>query len=229
MPAGIFILFMSLLPAVANAQDSFQPAHFGHEEEDRRLLNRIGFPDIKGDVSVTLNCFTQLETSGKMTSTICLIKDQFDSPFAASVSAAEKKARMTPAQINGEKVQVFVQFRTEFKSKGEDRTIKIILNPGYPENVAAYGEDHVAAQRVIGGKEPWQKACPRAAKYAVYAKAYVGEDGRSDNPSIEHAGGVIPTATCQEAIMETILASTYVPAMTDGVAVPSTFIELFSN
>ena len=229
MPAGIFFLLMSLLSAAANAEDSYRPAHFGHEDEDRRLLNRIGFPEINGDVSVTLNCFTQLETSGKMTSTICLIKDQFDSPFAASVSAAEKKARMTPAQINGKKVQVFVQFRTEFKSKGEDRSIKIILNPGYPENVAAYGEDHVAAQRVIGSKEPWQDVCPRAAKYAVYAKAYVGEDGRSDNPSIEHAGGVTPTATCQEAIMETILASTYVPALTDGVAVPSTFIELFSN
>ena len=229
MPAGIFFLLMSLLSAAAHAEDSYRPAHFGHEDEDRRLLNRIGFPEIKGDVSVTLNCFTQLETSGKMTNTICLIKDQFDSPFAASVSAAEKKARMTPAQINGKKVQVFVQFRTEFKSKGEDRSIKIILNPGYPENVAAYGEDHVAAQRVIGSKEPWQDVCPRAAKYAVYAKAYVGEDGRSDNPSIEHAGGVTPTATCQEAIMETILSSTYVPAMTDGVAVPSTFIELFSN
>jgi len=229
MPAGIFFLLMSLLSATAHAEDSYRPAHFGHEDEDRRLLNRIGFPEIKGDVSVTLNCFTQLETSGKMTSTICLIKDQFDSPFAASVSAAEKKARMTPAQINGKKVQVFVQFRAEFKSKGEDRSIKIILNPGYPENVAAYGEDHVAAQRVIGSKEPWQDVCPRAAKYAVYAKAYVGEDGRSDNPSIEHAGGVTPTATCREAIMETILASTYVPAMTDGIAVPSTFIELFSN
>lgn len=229
MSFRILIFALSICSAAASAENNYRPAHFGHEEEDRRLLNRIKFPQIKGDVTVTLNCFAQLDVKGKMENTICLVKDQFDGPFAASVSEAGKKARMTPAEINGEKVKVFVQFRTEFKSKGDDQSIKIILNPGYPENVAAYGEEHVAAQRVIGGKEPWQKVCPQAARYAVYAKAYVGEDGRSDNPSIEHAGGVSPTPTCQQAIMDTILASSYVPAMVDGVAVPSTFIELFSN
>jgi hypothetical protein len=218
-----------LLSGAICAQESFRPAHFGFEDEERQLLNRIRFPEIKGDVSVMLLCFSQLEPSGKMDQTGCMMKDQFDAPFASAVSEAGKKARMAPAEIDGDKVKVYVQFRVEFVAKGEDHTIRVILNPGYQENIDAYGEEHVAAQRLIGGKEYWQDVCPQRARYAVLAKAYVGEDGRSDSPSVEHAAGVMPTATCQTAIMDSILASRYVPAMADGLPVPSTFVELFSN
>jgi len=225
------ILLFSLLFASSaiSAQDTFRPGHFGHEDADRQLFNRIGFPEIKGDVTVNLLCFTQLETSGKMKGTSCLIENEFDSSFAGAVGAAAKKARMTPAEINGKKVKTYVQFRTQFVAKGDDRTVKVILNTGYPENVEAYGEEHVAAQRLIGKKEPWQDICPQRARYALLAKAFVGEDGKPDSPSIEHSGGVNPTPNCQNAIMESILASRYIPAMQEGVPVPSTFVELFTN
>ena len=224
------IVSFLFLAAGASAQDEFMPAHFGYDEEDRQLFNLIPFPEIKGDVTIMLRCFAQLETSGKMKNTACLMEDQFDQPFAGAVAQAAKKARMTPASINGKPVMVYVQFRTEFVAEGDDRKIKVILNPGYPENVAAYGEDHVAAQRLLTGKdEPWQKVCPQRAAYAVWAKAYVGEDGRADAPSIDHAGGVIPTPACQDAIKAQILDSRYIPAMDDGFPVPSTFVEIFSN
>lgn len=220
---------LCLMAITAYAEESFRPAHLGYEDEDRRLLKILKFPEIKGDVSVTLLCFTQLEASGKMENTACIAKDQFDGPFAAVMNLAGKKARMAPAEIDGKNVKVFVQFRAEFKQKGEDRTVKIVLNPGEPENVGVYGEEHVAAQRVIGSKEPWMAICPQRAQYAVWAKAFVGEDGNAENPSVEHSGGVMPTATCQNAIMETVLASRYIPAFVDGLPVPSTFVELFSN
>ena len=224
------VIVALLFCASAGAQDKFMPAHFGYEEEDRQLYNLIPFPEIKGNVTVMLKCFSQLEASGKMKNTACLMNDQFDAPFAAAVAQAAKKARMTPASINGKDVMVYVQFRTEFVAEGDERKIKVILNPGYPENVDAYGEDHVAAQRLLTGKaEPWQKVCPQRAAYAVWAKAYVGEDGHSDAPSIEHAGGVVPTAACQEAIKAQILESRYIPAIDDGFPVPSTFVEIFSN
>lgn len=218
-----------LLGSIAAAENPFTPAHFGYEEEDKKLVSRLYFPDIKGDVDVKLLCFTQLETNGKMKNTGCMAEDQFDAPFAQAISEAAKKARMTPATIGGKKVKVFVQFGAQFTQKGEDRQVKLTLNPGYPENVEAYGEEHVAAQRVIGKREPWQDVCPTRARFVVWAIAYVGENGESDSPSINHADGVLPTAACQESIMETIVASSYVPAIVDGVAVPSTFVELFSN
>ena len=79
------------------------------------------------------------------------------------------------------------------------------------------------------GKEPWQRVCPQRAYYLVAARAYVGEDGQPDNPSLAKVTGITPTADCQNAIKETILKSLYTPAMADGYPVPSTFVEMFSN
>ncbi|MGI9204326.1 MAG: hypothetical protein ACR2Q3_09975 [Woeseiaceae bacterium] len=110
-----------------------------------------------------------------------------------------------------------------------NRRVSIYLNPGFEENVAAYGYDHVAGQRVIGKKEIWNEVCPKRAKYAVWVRAYLSEEGEVGNPTIDHADGVMPTANCQNAIRDTVLASKFTPAMADGVAVPSAFIEIFGN
>jgi hypothetical protein len=175
-----------------------------------------------------IHCFSQVAASGKMTNTGCFIKDNFDGPFSAAVMKAAKRSRMNPAIIDGEKRKVYLQFRVEFIAKDEDREIKFYLNPAYTENVEAYGDDHIAAQRAIG-KEFWQDVCPQRAQYLVAVRAYVGEDGRSENPSIERISGIMPTADCQNAIKETILQSRYTPAMADGHPVPSAFVETFSN
>jgi hypothetical protein len=107
--------------------------------------------------------------------------------------------------------------------------VRIFPNPGYVENVEAYGVDHVAGQRVIGKNEPWNDACPSRAKYRVLARAYLGEDGKAGSPSIEYGNGIRPIASCLDAIKKTLIDSLYTPAMADGVPVPSTYIELFGN
>lgn len=211
----------------ASAQDR-QPANFDVEDNEKVLGNRIVFPEIKGDVSAMIDCFSIVETGGKMKDYGCFSKDQFDAPFAQAVNVAAKKARMNPAVIDGKKREIYMQFRAEFIAEGDERTVDIYPNPGYAENVEAYGYDHVAGQRVVGN-ESWLGVCPQRAKYSVWVRAYLGEDGKTDNPSIVHSGGVLPTATCQNAIKETILSSSYTPALAEGVPVPSTYVEMFSN
>lgn len=110
-----------------------------------------------------------------------------------------------------------------------NRRVTLVLNPGYKENVDAYGENHIAGQRVVRGKEPWMDACPKRAKFTVLARSFLSETGEAASPSIEHAAGVLPTATCQNAIKETLLASRFTPAIADGIAVPSTYVEFFGN
>lgn len=110
-----------------------------------------------------------------------------------------------------------------------NKRVRIFANPGYEENVLAYGIDHVAGQRVIGKNEPWNKACPSHAKYRVFARAYLGEDGKAESPSIEFGDGLRPIASCLDAIKLTIVTSLYTPAMADRVPVPSTYVELFGN
>src|SRR5690606_5975175 len=101
-------------------------------------------------------------------------------------------------------------------------------NPGVQENIDAYGEDHVAAPRVVG-KEPWQAACPKSAAYPASLKAHVAPDGTPSNPSLTHGGGRNPPPARQEAIVETRASSLFFPALAGGEPVPSAYVEPFGN
>ena len=135
---------------------------------------------------------------------------------------------MIPAVIDGKKRKVYVQFRVEFIAKDDDRDIYVYANPGYAENVEAYGYEHIAAQRAIG-KEAWQDVCPQRARYLLAAKVFIGEDGQAGTPNLEHLNGIVPTAECQNAIRATVQQSSYTPGMADGYAVPSAYVETFGN
>lgn len=214
---------------LADDEVTTRPADFDHPEPDRRMSTLIEFPEVKSDLSVVMNCFTVVEANGKMENTACYLQNNHDEPFAMAINKAARKARMRPAIIDGRERNVYLQFRVEFVAKGEARTIRYYLNPGYEENVTAYGFRHVAGQRAIGRNEPWRDVCPKRADYAVWVRAYLGEDGHADSPTVEHARGIMPTDACIAAIEQTIVQSRYTPAYADGEPVPSTFVEPFSN
>jgi len=222
------LALLLLAPLTALQADDTRPANFEHEEMKRRLNKRIVFPKMTRDATVMLHCVSQIASNGRMKETGCYTKDQFDSDFASAVIKGAKKAHMNPAIINGKAQKVYLQFRVGFIAKGDDREIHLFLNNGYTENVEAYGVDYTAAQRVIG-KEPWQGKCPQRANYLLTLRAYVGEDGRSDSPSLEKVSGIMPTIDCRNAIKDTILASAFTPALADGYPVPSAYVELFGN
>jgi len=226
-PVYTLILLMAL--GTALAEDGFQPADFDFDEDKRRMDRLIVFPEIKGDVTVMLLCFSRVQPNGKMENTGCYLQNNYDEPFVMAVNKAAKKARMNPAVIDGKTREIYLQFRVEFIAEKEQRDIHFYLNPGYEENILAYGFDHIAGQRAIGRNEPWSNACPKRAKFSVLAKAYLGEDGSAGSPSLSHLDGVLPTPACQDAIKQTILNSRYTPALADGEPVPSTFIEAFGN
>jgi hypothetical protein len=217
-----------LLAATALPADEMRPANFEHEEEKRRLYKLIAFPKMTRDATIMLHCVSQIAANGKMKETGCYTKDQFDSDFAAAVVRGAKKARLTPAIVNGKAQKVYLQFRVEFIAEKDRRSIFLYLNNGYTENVEAYGYKYIAAQRVIG-KERWQDICPQRANYLMTLRAYVGEDGQPGSPSLEKVRGIMPTIDCQNAIKDTILTSAFTPGIADGYPVPSSYVELFGN
>lgn len=229
MPARIIVCLLLITSTVAVAAGNFRPANFDVAEAKQRMDRLVLFPEVKGNVSVMLTCFSQVQSSGKMEKTGCFTKDQYDQPYAMAVNKAAKKARMNPALIGGKAKRIYLQFRVEFIAEGDEKNIYFHMNPGYQENIDAYGYQHIAGQRVFHDKEIWLEACPKRARFAVWARAYLSEDGKAENPSIVHADGVMPTSTCQDAIRQTIVASEYTPTIADGEAVPSTFVELFGN
>ena len=174
--ASLFSLFC-LLAGTALSADEMRPATFDHPEEKERLGTRIEFPEVSKDMSTMIHCYSQISARGKMKESGCYQRNNPDMPFLVATLKAAKKATLTPAIINGKARSIYLQFRVEFVAEGESRNIHFYLNPGYAENVEAYGYDHVAAQRVIG-KESWQDVCPKRAGYLLLVRAFVGEDGR---------------------------------------------------
>ncbi len=204
------------------------PATFENDDAKRFFPGMLQFPDVAGNFAIMMLCASQIETSGKMKETFCLIRNNGDAVFGDVIQQAAKKARLTPACIDGKQQKIYLQFRVEFTKEGDARNIYVYSNTGDPENVEAYGNEYIAAQRVIG-KEAWMKVCPARAQFGITARAHVDVEGVASNVSLQHGYGIVPTGTCQQAIIQTIESSPFTPAMVDNEPVPSSFVEPFGN
>lgn len=204
------------------------PAKFEQDEPKRSFPDLLVFPDVSGNLSIMMLCWSQIEISGKMTDTFCLVRNNTEFAFGKSVQDAAKRSRLSPAIIDGKRRKVYLQFRVEYIKEKDSTQIIVYSNPGDAENIEAYGKDHVAAQRVIG-KELWMKVCPGRADFGLTARAHVSIEGVASNVSLAHGYGIVPTGRCQQAIVDTIENSLFTPAYADGEAVPSAFLEPFGN
>jgi hypothetical protein len=211
-----------------SAWAQWAPASFDVEEEKRTFADLLEFPDISGDVSIMMMCASQITTSGKMTETGCMLRNNGEEDYGKAIQAAAKKARELPAELYGKEYKAYLQFRVEFVKEGDSKRIHVWSNPGDAENIEASGNEYIAAQRVIG-KEPWMKVCPARAQFALTARAHVSIEGVASNVSLNYGHGIVPTGNCQQAIIDTIVQSAFTPAMADGEPVPSAFVEPFGN
>jgi hypothetical protein len=204
------------------------PAKFEGNEPKHSFPDLLVFPDVSGNLSIMMLCWSQIEISGKMTDTFCMIRNNTEAAFGKSVQDAAKKARMVPAVIDGKRRKVYLQFRVEYIKEGDSKQVIVYSNPGDAENIEAYGKQHIAAQRVIG-KEAWIKTCPGRADFGLTARAHVSIEGVASSVSLAHGYGIVPPGLCQQAIIETIESSPFIPAFADGEPVPSAFLEPFGN
>lgn len=202
------------------------PAQFGSGEESLGTL--IKFPELKGDTTVMLRCAALVQDNGDMEMNGCVADDPSDALFITEIIEAAEDATAQPAVADGKKKTVYLQYRVEFVKKGADQTVNLYPNPGVEENIDAYGQDHVAAQRAVG-KEEWQDVCPENAAYLVWLKAHVDPDGQQSNTSLTHGGGLDPTPRCKQAILDSVADSLFFPALADGEPVQSTYVEPFGN
>jgi hypothetical protein len=220
----IALFSCALLPAQASAERT--PARLGSGEDS--LPAQIEFPELKGDTNAMIRCAAIVEENGNLDMNGCFAEDPADQLFIKAIIDAAEDARAQPAVADADEKEIYLQYRVEFVKKGNEQTISVYPNPGVQENIDAYGQDHVAAQRVVG-KEKWQDECPENARYLVWLKAHVAADGRQSSLSLTHGGGLNPTPRCQQAILDTVSGSLFFPALADGEPVPSTYVEPFSN
>jgi len=221
-PAVAIILFAA---AGTRAAENW-PARFDAGEDS--LDAHIEFPETRGDGTIIIRCAAQVSDSGKMKEHGCYGDNSGADAFIAAINKAAKKARMRPAVINGGPHAVYVQYRVRFETRGDENTIKIYNNPGVLENIEAYGEQHIAAQRGLT-KERWQQACPKRLRFLVWVKAHVAASGAQSSINIASNDGPPITQKCEDAIIITMKQSRFTPALADEQPVPSTFVEPFGS
>lgn len=219
----MFVLAIAAGPVVAEVSS---PANF--DDGEKSFAKLIEFPELRGDTTATLSCIALVTSKGKLKNNGCYLRNPGDETFVAAIQKVAKKVRLQPAIFDGRPVEVVFQYRVRFTLKGEEQGLDFVANPGYAENIDAYGVRHIAAQRVFD-KERWKAACPKQAKFVVLAKANVDFDGLSAAVNLTHVNGINLTANCETAIVDSVLASRFVPAEVDGEAVPSTYLEPFGN
>ena len=174
---AIALILLSLVGFDAYAQRV--PAML--DSGEKALPPLIEFPELKGDTSVILRCAALVEPSGKMKMNGCYAENPADQLFIKNIVDAAKDARIAPATIDGKAQTVYLQYRVRFVKKGSEQTIDVFPNPGVQENIDAYGEGHVAAQRVVG-KEKWQDECPKNAAYLVWLRTASRQDVEALGP-----------------------------------------------
>jgi hypothetical protein len=221
-----FLLAGLLAFCVANAQTT--PANFGSTDEEKHLLKVFRMPETRGEYTYLLSCYVQVEKKGKLKEMGCINSTEAEYAIHLEMEQAAKKARMVPAMIDGKPRGVYVQFRVQFVGKEGENKAYLFLNPAEPENVEAYGDHHVAAQRVIG-KEPWQKICPTSSQWLIHSRSHMSVEGKASSVELQHGGGIRPTGSCVQSIISTLESSEYIPTLVDGVAVPSVYIEGFGH
>lgn len=221
-PLVMIILFAA---AGVRAAETW-PARFDAGEDGLEAL--IEFPETRGDGTIIIRCAAQVSDSGKMEKHGCYGDNSGADVFIAAINKAAKKARMQPAIIDGRPHAVYVQYRVRFETRGDENILTIYNNPGVLENIEAYGEDHIAAQRGLT-KERWQRACPQQLRFLVWVKAHVAASGEQSSISIASNDGPPITQKCEAAIIATMKESGFTPALADGEPVPSTFVEPFGS
>jgi hypothetical protein len=222
----VLVVIAGLISFTSAAGAQRVSAAFGSGEDS--LDKWITFPDVKGEIDKTLICQGILKPNRKLDSPACYVVAAGDELYIEAINKAVKKARFIPAQFNGKDVGVYFQYRVQFLQKEGKHAIVLLPNQGYLENIDAYGDTFVAAQRVVS-REKWENVCPRKAHFVVVTRSYVGEDGIQSSINLEHGSGITISPKCREAIIETLEQSTFMPALADGEPVPSSYVEAFGR
>jgi hypothetical protein len=217
-----------LLAGMTNITYAADRISAGFGSGEKSLDKYITFPGVKGEVDKTLICQGILKANGKLDSPACYVVAAGDELFIAAIDKAVKKARFVPANYNGKDVGIYFQYRINFRQKDDKRGILLMANQGYLENVDAYGDRFVAAQRVIT-REKWESVCPQKAHFVVVTRSHVAADGTQSSINVEHGSGISISSQCRDSIIETLEQSIFMPAIADGEPVPSSYVEAFGS
>ncbi len=198
------------------------PATFGSKAES--LIDKLDFPDISEDTPLAVKCAGRITSRGVFDSLLCLNDSNFkgDSSLPREVGAEVSKiaanVRVEPAKVDGKRVKVWYSFTILFENRGGTEHVEIVDN--HARNQSEYGVAYQAAQRYEGDVP----SCASNLSSAVFVQASVSDSGQVQDVS---PMGNAEMNSCTERLIANLQESTYIPAMSDGSPVASTYVEIF--
>lgn len=145
------LIILAATASLASFATEYSPAKFGSAE--KTLSEMITLPSTFGEgvKTVAVYCQADVMTTGMINKVNCFENSPLVSMQAATESAI-KSATFEPAQIDGTKVPVRMQFRVIYSLNGTQNPIVLLPNLGTLQS--QYGVNYVAPQERLD-KSDW--------------------------------------------------------------------------
>jgi len=218
LTAAISGLCTSTAAAEASAAPVLVPASFN--DGGRSLQNRISFPRVKGDVSVSILCGARLDQSGEILDNYCWNLTDDRMGFVKAINRVTDQVRLTPATVDGVTAPVWFQYSIEFRKLGEEEQIAVFPNWGF--NREQYGIDYIGPQLYDAPRR--SMTCTVNQSFMVSMN--IGADGTITDPEIISGE---PTDECRRRFLNFVPSASYIPAHADGQPVATMCVDFWFN
>jgi len=202
-----------------DTSSSFVPANF--VEGARSIENLVEFPDIDGDIEVTVTCAGHATRKGRLKEARCSSPNDPDYKFTLAVSRRFNTARLTPARVNSSPEDVDFQFSVIFSKSGEKREVVVYANN--QKNVHRLGLDYISAQRY--SPHPFPNRCEGWRRDDLILEVAIVEiSGRPRDVDTMSSTAGMPSR-CREELLARLKDARWIPALHNGVFVESIWVN----
>ncbi|GAB5415017.1 MAG: hypothetical protein Cons2KO_26200 [Congregibacter sp.] len=184
----------------------------GGEAFVRRVLSSTDLPADRVVVHVT----GKVDTSGRFTRPATWQSTDSDQKaFEKAVKSAARHLRLSPAVVDSKRRSVWLSFSVVFEHVGGE--VEVSVYPYLYSGEGGVQKNYSAPQRVINSGYP--NMC-RFQEGVIWSSVEVSAAGRPSEPEVVGVEG-----RCQSVLKQTLLEATYIPAILDGSAVDSSYLE----
>ena len=191
------------------------------------LQELIEFPDVDGDVSITLFCELTVVASGELRDSFCYQTERGDRPFRNAVHAAVRLAKASPAVADGKAQTVKLHYRVVFyRNSGATR---LGVYSSWGDDVDKHGIEYEAPQRYSYDQIPDECKGPLF-RDSVRVSMLIGTDGilMGDVVFAPKLDRTMRNKRCANLFEGLHRKARYIPGHNGRTPIEATFAEVWS-
>ncbi len=212
---------ITLTSTAQSVAEDFLPAEFGKAKNEFETAIKI--EDLIISEEIIIKCASRVRQRGQLIVISCY-RDEHTNALALELENRIKEAarglRISPAAVNGDRVQIWYNFTVVFTPTPDGNLIEVIGNHLF--NEAVLGRDYIAAQRF--DYPVFRKSGCTMPSSGIFVVVSVDSVGRITDIGTTDDG---THADCADRSMRNILDGKFIPAHKDGMPVESVYVEIF--